>query len=68
MYKIGDKVKIQEGVGYTDITDGINRFRRAQEDVKGIIYDIGTHRRIYVMLESGRKVETDESHVVRDLA
>lgn len=68
MYKIGDKIKIQQGVGYTDITDGINRFRRAQEDITGTIYDTGTYRRVYIKLANGHKVETDQEHIVRDLS
>lgn len=55
----GTKVKILKGCGYTDITSGIDKFRRADDNTVGTITAIAPRRQVYIALDDGRKVITD---------
>ena len=57
----GTKVKILKGYGYTDITSGIDKFRRADDSTVGTITAIASRQQIYITLDDGRKVVTDKN-------
>ena len=64
MYKTGDEVYIRQGYGYTDHTDGIERFRRADHEVHGFITAIGARQQVFVTLDDGHSIVTG-AHCIR---
>lgn len=57
----GSKVKVLQGYGYTDITDGISRFRRANDNTVGTVTAIAPRQQVYITLENGHKIITDRN-------
>jgi hypothetical protein len=60
--KQDDKVTIKQGYGYTDYTNGIERFCRALEPIKGVIITINKNT-LYIKTDDNRKVHTDKNCV-----